>query len=60
MAISRRISVLYNPEFLSKTVKRNEAYMEHSEEFEWVKVRTYLTIVNGQYAFEILYKKVYH
>lgn len=34
--------------------------MEHSEEFEWVKVRTYLTIVNGQYAFEILYKKVYH
>ena len=28
--------------------------------FEWVKVRTYLTIINGRYAFETLYKKVYH
>ena len=28
--------------------------------FEWVKVRTYLTLINGKYAFETLYKKVYH
>ena len=27
--------------------------------FEWVKVRTYLTTINGRYAFETLYKKVY-
>ena len=28
--------------------------------FEWVKVITYLTIIDGRYAFETLYKKVYH
>lgn len=27
--------------------------------FEWIKVRTYLTL-NGKYAFETLYKKAYH
>ena len=25
--------------------------------FEWIKVRTYLTLINGEYAFETLYKK---
>lgn len=25
--------------------------------FEWIKVRTYLTLINGKYAFETLYKK---
>jgi|GluameStandDraft_1065615.scaffolds.fasta_scaffold01306_19 hypothetical protein len=34
--------------------------MENKVKFEWVKVRTYLTVINGQYAFETLYKKVYH
>lgn len=34
--------------------------MEHSKEFEWVRVCTYLAVINGQYAFETLYKKVYH
>lgn len=28
--------------------------------YEWVKVKTYLTLINGQYAFETLCKKVYH
>ena len=31
----------------------------HSD-YEWIKVKTYLTVINGQYAFETLYKKVYH
>lgn len=34
--------------------------MENKVKFEWVKVKTYLTVINGQYAFETLYKKVYH
>lgn len=28
--------------------------------FEWIKVRTYLTLINGKYAFETPYKKAYH
>lgn len=34
--------------------------MENSRTFEWVRVKTYLTTINGRYAFETLYKKVYH
>ncbi len=34
--------------------------MEDKVKYEWVKVKTYLTVINGQYAFETLYKKVYH
>ena len=34
--------------------------MENSRTFEWIKVKTYLAIINGQLAFESLYKKVYH
>ena len=34
--------------------------MENSRTFEWVKVKTYLTMINGKLAFESLYKKVYH
>ena len=30
------------------------------ETFEWVKVRTYLTFVDGKLAFETLYRKIYH
>ena len=31
--------------------------MEDKVKYEWVKVKTYLTVINGQYAFETLYKK---
>lgn len=34
--------------------------MEDKVKYEWVKVKTYLTVINGQYAFETLYKKMYH
>ena len=34
--------------------------IKRKETFEWVKVRTYLTIIDGRYAFETLYRKVYH
>lgn len=34
--------------------------MTDKSKFEWVKMKTYLTVINGQYAFETLYKKVYH
>lgn len=34
--------------------------MEDKVKYEWVKVKTYLTVINDQYAFETLYKKVYH
>lgn len=34
--------------------------MEDKVKYEWVNVKTYLTVINGQYAFETLYKKVYH
>ncbi len=29
--------------------------IKNKEQFEWVKVKTYLTIIDGQYAFETLY-----
>ena len=32
--------------------------IKNKEQFEWVKVKTYLTVIDGQYAFETL--KVYH
>lgn len=28
--------------------------------FEWVKVKTYPKLINGKWAFETLYKKIYH
>lgn len=31
--------------------------MEDKVKYEWVKVKTYLTVINGQYTFETLYKK---
>ena len=34
--------------------------MKNEETFEWVKVKTYLTLIDGKLAFETLYKKVYH
>ena len=34
--------------------------MKNKERFEWVKVKTHLTITDGRYAFETLYRKVYH
>lgn len=34
--------------------------MKNKERFEWVKVKTYLTIIDGRYAFETLYRKVCH
>lgn len=34
--------------------------IKDKEQFEWVKVKAYLTIIDGQYAFETLYRKVYH
>ena len=29
--------------------------IKNKEQLEWVKVKTYLTIIDGQYAFETLY-----
>lgn len=34
--------------------------MKDKEQFEWVKVKTYLTIIDGRYAFETLYRKAYY
>ena len=34
--------------------------MENKETFEWVKVKTYPKLIDGKWAFETLYKKVYH
>lgn len=38
------------------------SFMEKKDNpnFEWVKVETRPTVIDGQYAFETLYKKVYH
>ncbi len=33
---------------------------KNKTKFEWVKVRTYPIIIDGKWAFETLYKKVYH
>lgn len=33
--------------------------MENNRTFEWVKVRTYPILIDGKWAFETLYKKVY-
>lgn len=34
--------------------------IKSKEQFEWVRVKTYLTIINERYAFEMLYRKVYY
>ena len=59
---SEDTTTLYNPKFFSTESKKKKGgvIIEHSRTFEWIKVKTYLTIINGQLAFESLYKKVYH
>lgn len=52
-----------NPEFLSNIPKRKEVFTaetKNKSKFEWVKVQTYPKLIDGKWAFETLYKKVYH
>lgn len=52
---------LSNPEFPSTIfTKKGGVCMEKNRTFEWVKVRAYPILINGKWAFETLYKKVYH
>ena len=56
-------SLLINPEILSNIPKRKEVFTaekKNKSEFEWVKVRAYPKLIDGKWAFETLYKKVYH
>ena len=52
-----------NPEFLSTIPKRKEVFtaeIKNQSKFEWVKVKTYPKLIDGKWAFETLFKKVYH
>jgi hypothetical protein len=58
-----RLFSIDNPEFLSNIPKRKEVFTAETKnkaEYEWVKVRTYPKLIDGKWAFETLYKKVYH
>lgn len=49
-----------NPEFLSTIPKEKGGVEQMKKEkpaFEWVKVETYPTIIDGRHAFETLYRK---
>lgn len=59
----RGIIPVNSSDFLStlhKEMKRSFMEEKDNPNSEWVKVETRPTVIDGQYAFETLYKKVYY